>query len=104
MAACREHYGATPVALLAERGLLGKHWVLVHGTHTTAAELEQIAGRRVNLAEVESRLRGLQAVRDVWVGVRPGPDPVIGAAPAATWSEAESSADDSSNAFNSFSS
>jgi len=49
VAACREHYGATPVALLAERGLLGKHWALVHATHTTAAELDQIAASGATL-------------------------------------------------------
>ena len=35
VSACREHYGTSPVALLAERGLLGPRWALVHGTHTT---------------------------------------------------------------------
>jgi formimidoylglutamate deiminase len=49
VAACREHYGTTPVALLAERGLLGPTWALVHATHTTAAELEQIAASSATL-------------------------------------------------------
>jgi formimidoylglutamate deiminase len=49
VAACRDHYGATPVALLAERGLLGKQWALVHATHTTAAELDQIAASGATL-------------------------------------------------------
>jgi formimidoylglutamate deiminase len=49
VAACREHYGTTPVALLAERGLLGPQWALVHATHTTAAELEQIASSGATL-------------------------------------------------------
>ena len=40
---------ATPVALLAERGLLGPRWALVHGTHTTAEELEQLAGSGATL-------------------------------------------------------
>jgi formimidoylglutamate deiminase len=40
---CRDHYGSTPVALLAERGLPGPHWSLIHATHTTPAELTQIA-------------------------------------------------------------
>src|SRR3984957_12058447 len=47
--ACREHYGTTPVALLAERGLLGREWALVHATHTTAAELDQIASSGATL-------------------------------------------------------
>jgi formimidoylglutamate deiminase len=43
VAACQAHYGSTPVALLAERGLIGRQWALVHATHTTPAELSQIA-------------------------------------------------------------
>jgi formimidoylglutamate deiminase len=46
---CRDHYGSTPVALLAERGLLGPHWSLIHATHTTAAELTQIAASGATL-------------------------------------------------------
>jgi formimidoylglutamate deiminase len=49
VAACREHYGTTPVALLAERGLLNPQWALVHATHTIAAELEQIAASGATL-------------------------------------------------------
>jgi long-chain acyl-CoA synthetase len=40
----------------------------------------KIGGRRVNLAEVVARLRRLPGVRDAWVGVSPGADPVLGAA------------------------
>lgn len=39
----------------------------------------KIAGRRVSLAEVSDRLRRLPDVREAWVGVSPGPDPVLGA-------------------------
>jgi formimidoylglutamate deiminase len=49
VAACRDHYGSTPVALLADRGLLGKHWALVHGVHTTPDELTQIAASGATL-------------------------------------------------------
>ena len=49
VAGCRDHYGSTPVALLAERGLLGQHWALIHATHTTAAELTQIAASGATL-------------------------------------------------------
>ncbi|MFI4868788.1 MAG: formimidoylglutamate deiminase [Steroidobacterales bacterium] len=49
VAACRKHYGSTPVALLAERGLLDPQWALVHGIHTTAAELERIAASGATL-------------------------------------------------------
>jgi formimidoylglutamate deiminase len=47
--ACRDHYGRTPVELLAERGLPGPHWSLIHATHTTAAELTQIAASGATL-------------------------------------------------------
>jgi formimidoylglutamate deiminase len=49
VAACRAHYGDSPVALLAQRGLLDRRWALVHGIHTTAAELEQIASSGATL-------------------------------------------------------
>ena len=39
----------------------------------------KIAGRRVNLAEVSDRLRRLPGVRDAWVGISAGADPVLGA-------------------------
>lgn len=39
----------------------------------------KIAGRRVSLTEVSDRLRRLPDVREVWVGVTSGPDPVLGA-------------------------
>jgi acyl-CoA synthetase (AMP-forming)/AMP-acid ligase II len=39
----------------------------------------KIAGRRVNLGEVAARLRGLPAVRDAWVGVSEGAEPLLGA-------------------------
>ena len=39
----------------------------------------KIAGRRVNLTEVSDRLRRLPGVREVWVGVSAGNDPVLGA-------------------------
>jgi long-chain acyl-CoA synthetase len=39
----------------------------------------KIAGRRVNLAEVTDRLRRLPGVREAWVGVGPGAEPVLGA-------------------------
>lgn len=42
----------------------------------------KIAGRRVNLAEVENRLRRLEGVRDAWVAVSDAREPVLGAAVA----------------------
>ncbi|HEY3730893.1 MAG TPA: formimidoylglutamate deiminase [Steroidobacteraceae bacterium] len=49
VAACRNHYGKPPVALLAERALLGPRWALVHAIHTSARELEQIAASGATL-------------------------------------------------------
>jgi acyl-coenzyme A synthetase/AMP-(fatty) acid ligase len=39
----------------------------------------KLAGRRLHLAEVAARIRRLPGVRDVWVSVAAGPDPVLGA-------------------------
>jgi len=40
----------------------------------------KIAGRRVNLGEIEARLRRLAGVREAWAGIGPGPHPALGAA------------------------
>jgi acyl-coenzyme A synthetase/AMP-(fatty) acid ligase len=40
----------------------------------------KVAGRRVNLAEIEASLRGLNGVREAWVQLGPGADAVVGAA------------------------
>jgi formimidoylglutamate deiminase len=42
VAACTRVHGLAPVALLASRGLLGPRWALVHGTHATPGELDQM--------------------------------------------------------------
>lgn len=39
----------------------------------------KVAGRRVNLAEVAARLQRVAGVREVWVGVSAGPEPVLAA-------------------------
>jgi acyl-CoA synthetase (AMP-forming)/AMP-acid ligase II len=49
----------------------------------------KIAGRRVNLAEVSERLRRLPGVREAWVGISAGSDPVLGAVVATSQSVAE---------------
>lgn len=49
----------------------------------------KIAGRRVNLAEVSDRLRRIPGVRDLWVGVSAGTDPVLGAVVATRLSVAD---------------
>ena len=53
----------------------------------------KIAGRRVNLVEVCDRLRRLPGVRDVWVGISAGADPVLGAVVATGRTVAELRAD-----------
>lgn len=40
----------------------------------------KIAGRRVNLGEIATRLRRVRGVRDVWVGVSSGAEAMLGAA------------------------
>lgn len=49
----------------------------------------KIAGRRVNLAEIAGRLRKLPDVREAWVGVSGGIDPVLGAVVATGRTPAE---------------
>lgn len=49
----------------------------------------KIAGRRVNLAEVATRLRRLAGVGDVWVGVSEATEPVLAAAVVTTMSAVE---------------
>ncbi len=49
----------------------------------------KLAGRRVNLAEIAARLRRIEGVTDVWLGVGGGGEPVMGAAVATTRTAAE---------------
>ncbi len=49
----------------------------------------KIAGRRVDLAAVNDRLRRLPGVRDAWTGVSTGVDPVLGAVVATARTPAE---------------
>ncbi len=42
----------------------------------------KLGGRRLNLGEIAARLRRVAGVREVWVGVSQGSDPVLGAAVA----------------------
>ena len=49
----------------------------------------KIAGRRMNLAELSDRFRRLPGVRDAWVGVSAGTDPVLGAVVATERTAAE---------------
>jgi formimidoylglutamate deiminase len=43
LAACRREYGATPIELLAQRGLLSNKTTLVHAIHITDAEMDALA-------------------------------------------------------------
>jgi formimidoylglutamate deiminase len=43
LAACRREYGATPVALLAQRGLLSAKTTLVHAIHVGDGEIDALA-------------------------------------------------------------
>ncbi|MBB6145607.1 formimidoylglutamate deiminase [Silvibacterium bohemicum] len=43
LAACRREYGATPIQLLAERGLLSSKMTLVHAIHITETEMDALA-------------------------------------------------------------
>ncbi len=65
-------HGAWIMPDLVSRDTRGQLTLL--GRRGTAVK---IAGRRVNLAEVAARLRSRRGVREVWVGVQPGPEPVL---------------------------
>lgn len=43
---CRQHFQASPVERLLDSCELDDHWCLVHATHATAAELQEIGARR----------------------------------------------------------
>ena len=58
-------------------GLRSNGEVVLFGRRGT---MVKIAGRRVNLAEIAARLQRIPGVHDVWVGVGPGAEPVLGAA------------------------
>jgi acyl-coenzyme A synthetase/AMP-(fatty) acid ligase len=51
-----------------ELTLLGRHGKVI-----------KIAGRRVNLGEVQARLRRVRGVEDAWIGASEGAEPVLGA-------------------------
>jgi long-chain acyl-CoA synthetase len=78
----RHHAGKLGAWIMPDRVAVDSrgHVTLLGRRGTTV----KIAGRRVNLAEVGERLRRLPGVRDAWVGVSAGPDPVLGAVVATT--------------------
>ncbi|MBT9333163.1 formimidoylglutamate deiminase [Paracidobacterium acidisoli] len=59
LAACREEYGATPVRLLAELGLLSDAWTLVHAIHITEEEMEAMAAARTTVCACPATERNL---------------------------------------------
>jgi acyl-CoA synthetase (AMP-forming)/AMP-acid ligase II len=73
----RDRVGRLGCWLMPDRVVVG-----VHGELTLLGRrgaIVKISGRRVNLAEVVAGLRQLAGVRDAWVGVCGGIDPVLGA-------------------------
>jgi acyl-coenzyme A synthetase/AMP-(fatty) acid ligase len=79
--------GQRGVWIMPDRVTVGaRGGVILLGRRGTTVK---IAGRRVNLAEVADRLRQLDGVREAWVGVREGNDPVLGAVVATARSVAE---------------
>jgi acyl-coenzyme A synthetase/AMP-(fatty) acid ligase len=73
----RRRHGTQGAWLMPDRALLDArgHLTLLGRRGQTV----KIAGRRVNLAEVAGRLRQQPGVREVWIGISPGPDPVLAA-------------------------
>jgi formimidoylglutamate deiminase len=56
---CRAEYGMEPVALLAQRGLLGPRTTLVHGTHLNAAALDLLGQHRPTICACPTTERNL---------------------------------------------
>lgn len=77
----RRRFGKLGAWLMPDRAVLDAHGgVTLLGRRGTTVK---IAGRRVDLAEVAERLRRLTGVRETWVGVSSGAEPVLGAVVAA---------------------
>lgn len=74
----RARRGAHGGQTLPDRAELGRHGEIVLRGRRGATV--KIGGRRVNLAEIVAALRRLPGVREAWVGVLEGPEPVLGAA------------------------
>jgi acyl-coenzyme A synthetase/AMP-(fatty) acid ligase len=73
----RRRHGTTGCWLMADRVRTDpRGQVFLLGRRGSTVK---IAGRRVDLAAVNARLRRLPGVRDAWTGVSAGADPVLGA-------------------------
>jgi formimidoylglutamate deiminase len=59
LVACRAEYGATPVELLAKRGLLSDKFVLVHAIHLTDFEFESLAAAHAIICSCPTTERNL---------------------------------------------
>jgi formimidoylglutamate deiminase len=59
LAACRREYGATPVELLAQRGLLSDQTTLVHAIHITGEEMDALAAANAVICSCPTTERNL---------------------------------------------
>jgi formimidoylglutamate deiminase len=59
LAACRREYGATPLQLLAERGLLSEKTTLVHAIHITDDEMDALAAANTIICSCPTTERNL---------------------------------------------
>lgn len=57
--ACLREYGATPVALLADAGLLGSDWTAVHGIHITDDEIASLSDAGTTICACPTTERNL---------------------------------------------
>lgn len=59
IAACRREYGATPVRLLAQRGILGSGFTAVHAIHIDAEEMDLLAENGASICACPTTERNL---------------------------------------------
>ena len=59
LAACKREYGATPIELLAQRGLLSDQTTLVHAIHITEAEIDALAAANTVICSCPTTERNL---------------------------------------------
>jgi formimidoylglutamate deiminase len=59
VAACVEEHGRTPVALLADEGLLGARFTAVHAVHITPEEVRSLANTRAHVCACPTTERNL---------------------------------------------
>jgi formimidoylglutamate deiminase len=59
IAACTDEYGAPPIALLAQHGLLNERFTLVHAIHTTPEEVAAITAAKATICSCPTTERNL---------------------------------------------